>query len=56
MQREKFLIKVKDALTETFGKRLCGVVLYGSEAHGKAVADSDIDILVLLVSGKMCEP
>jgi len=30
------------------GDRLCGAVLYGSEARGEAGPESDIDILVLL--------
>ena len=35
-------------LSATFGKRLRGTVLYGSEARGQAGPDSDIDLLVLL--------
>lgn len=39
---------VKDGLQDAFGKRLRGVILYGSEVRGEAQPDSDIDFLVLL--------
>jgi len=48
MTREELLKEIKVRLTAAHGKRLRGVVLYGSEARGTAGADSDIDILVLL--------
>ncbi len=38
----------KNALTRQYGKRLKGVILYGSTARGQAAPDSDIDLLVLL--------
>lgn len=38
----------KEALTRQYGKRLKGVILYGSMARGQAMPDSDIDLLVLL--------
>jgi uncharacterized protein len=38
----------KEALTRQYGKRLKGVILYGSTARERATPDSDIDLLVLL--------
>ena len=38
----------KETLTRQYGKRLKGVILYGSMAHGQAAPESDIDLLVLL--------
>ncbi|GAG85554.1 unnamed protein product [marine sediment metagenome] len=55
MMRERLLKRVKSALSETFGRRLKGVVLYGSEARGESAPDSDIDFLVLL-EGPLKEP
>jgi predicted nucleotidyltransferase len=55
MMRERLLERVKAALCETFGPRLKGVVLYGSEARGESAPDSDIDFLVLL-EGPLEEP
>ncbi|MDD5308984.1 MAG: nucleotidyltransferase domain-containing protein [Deltaproteobacteria bacterium] len=40
--------RIRNDLQGTFGARLEGVVLYGSEARGEAGPDSDIDVLVLL--------
>jgi len=48
MTREELLKEIKARLTAAHGKRLRGVVLYGSEARGTAGPDSDIDVLVLL--------
>jgi predicted nucleotidyltransferase len=42
------LAHIKSRLQAVYGDRLCGVVLYGSEARGEATPDSDVDILVLL--------
>lgn len=35
-------------MLKVHGRRLHGVVLYGSEARGQATSDSDVDVLVLL--------
>jgi predicted nucleotidyltransferase len=40
--------KCKEALSEYYGARLKGVILYGSVARGEALRSSDIDLLVLL--------
>ena len=40
--------KCKEALVKQYGKRLKGVILYGSMARGDSAASSDIDLLVLL--------
>jgi predicted nucleotidyltransferase len=48
MERNELLGQAKAALQEAFGKRLKGVILYGSEARGEADPDSDVDLLVLL--------
>ena len=48
MGLEKVRRELKRRLEEAFGKRLRGVLLYGSEARGEASEDSDIDVMVLL--------
>ncbi|MFH1907860.1 MAG: nucleotidyltransferase domain-containing protein [Chloroflexota bacterium] len=40
--------KCKETLARYYGKRLKGVILYGSMARGQASPASDIDLLVLL--------
>ncbi len=45
---KEILKKAKAALQEIYGKRLKGVILYGSYARGEAVEGSDIDLIVLL--------
>jgi predicted nucleotidyltransferase len=48
MDRPTLLRRIRSSLEEAFGKRLKGIVLYGSEARGEATPESDIDLLVLL--------
>ena len=40
--------KCKEVLARQYGRRLKGVILYGSMARGDYAASSDIDLLVLL--------
>jgi len=47
-QPSQIVQKCKEALVNKYGKRLKGVILYGSMARGQALSDSDIDLLVLL--------
>ena len=42
--------RCKRVLSQYYGARLQGVILYGSMARGQADAGSDIDLLVLLSS------
>jgi predicted nucleotidyltransferase len=48
MTRQELLAEIRARLEKAHGKRLRGIVLYGSEARGEAGPDSDIDLLVLL--------
>jgi predicted nucleotidyltransferase len=45
---KQIINKCKEVLAKNYGKRLKGVILYGSMARGEGTADSDIDLLVLL--------
>jgi predicted nucleotidyltransferase len=45
---KKLLHEIKQRLVQAHGRRLRGVVLYGSEVRGEAGCDSDVDVLVLL--------
>ena len=46
--KNQIIQKCKEILEKKYGKRLKGVILYGSMARGEATAASDIDLLVLL--------
>jgi predicted nucleotidyltransferase len=45
---DQIIRQCKEALTRQYGKRLKGLILYGSTARGQSAPDSDIDLLVLL--------
>ena len=42
------LAELKASLNSIYGRRLCGVYLYGSYARGEEDDESDIDVLVVL--------
>ena len=44
----KALKRFKKETEKLYGKRLKGIILYGSWARGEATEDSDIDLLVML--------
>jgi len=48
MTHKALLQEIRKRLEAAYGERLRGIVLYGSEARGRARADSDVDVLVLL--------
>ncbi|MEW6202071.1 MAG: nucleotidyltransferase domain-containing protein [bacterium] len=45
---EEILKKAKSSLRKIYGKRLKGIILYGSYARGDADDGSDIDLIILL--------
>jgi predicted nucleotidyltransferase len=48
MDPEHLKSELRRRLCEAFGRRLKGIVIYGSEARGEATEESDIDVMVLL--------
>lgn len=48
MYKNEILTKIKDCLQMLYGDRLQNVLLFGSEARGESIPDSDIDIMVIL--------
>jgi predicted nucleotidyltransferase len=47
-QIQKLTASIRDRLSEVYGDRLHGIILYGSRAIKNEDADSDLDLLVLL--------
>jgi len=48
MYKDDILTRIKDCLQMLYGDRLQNVLLFGSEARGESIPDSDIDIMVIL--------
>ncbi len=48
MQIEPILKEFRERTDQLYGKRLKGVVLFGSWARDEATADSDIDLAIVL--------
>ena len=48
MEIEKILKEFRKEVEHLYGKRLKDIILYGSWATGKATADSDIDLAIVL--------
>jgi predicted nucleotidyltransferase len=44
----QILTEFRDGLEKIYGPRLAGLVLFGSQARGDALPDSDIDVMVVL--------
>jgi len=44
----QILTEFRQGLEKIYGPRLAGLVLFGSQARGDALADSDIDVMVVL--------
>jgi uncharacterized protein len=48
MERKRLSHEIRPRLERAFGRRLRGIVLFGSRARGDATEASDIDLLLLL--------
>ncbi len=48
MEIEQVLKEFREKVTQLYGGRLKDMILYGSWARGKATADSDIDLAIVL--------
>jgi uncharacterized protein len=47
-ERQVLIAQLRDALLALYGKRLSGIILYGSYAREDFKAESDIDFLLIL--------
>ena len=45
---QQILAEFRHGLEKIYGPRLAGLVLFGSQARGDALPDSDIDVMVVL--------
>lgn len=45
---QQILAEFRRGLEEIYGPRLASLVLFGSQARGDALSDSDIDVMVVL--------
>jgi hypothetical protein len=45
---DRVLRELRDGVTQIYGARLVGLVLFGSQARNDAKPDSDIDVMVVL--------
>jgi len=45
---DRVLRELRDGVTQIYGARLVGLVLFGSQARNDAKPDADIDVMVVL--------